>query len=78
MTPLDPWDDPIQGNEAMKRLATFSHGPCPVFSGLITGQRLTTKVRTIRAVRGRFINLIRAGSRTWKAVVGRASIFGIE
>jgi hypothetical protein len=71
VTPLDLQGDPIQVNEAMKRLATFSNGPCPAFSGLITGPRLTTKVIPIRTVRGRVTRLILAGRRTWKAVVGQ-------
>jgi hypothetical protein len=71
VTPLDKQGDPIQGNEAVKRLATFSHSPCPVFSGLITGQRLTTKVIPIRARRGPFTDLRLAAPRTWKALVGQ-------
>jgi hypothetical protein len=69
--PLDPHGDPIRGSEAAKRLATFSQGPCPAFSGLIAGQRLTPKVIPIRAIRGRFTSLMLAGRRTWKAIVGQ-------
>ena len=71
VTPLDPQGEPIQVNEAVKRLETFSHGPCPAFSGLITGPRLTTKVIPIWTVRGGVTKLILAGRRTWKEVVGQ-------
>jgi hypothetical protein len=78
ITPLDPHGDPIQGTEAAKRLATFSQGPCPAFSGLIAGQRLTPKVLPIRAVRGRFTNLMLAGCRSWKTVVGQWRRFSAQ
>jgi hypothetical protein len=70
VTPLDPQGNPIQGSEAVKRLATFGQGPCPAFSGLRAGPRSTRKVRPIRGTRGRFTKLILTGNRTWRAVVG--------
>jgi hypothetical protein len=76
--PLDLHGDPIQGTEAAKRLATFSRGPCPAFSGLIAGQRLTPKVIPNRAVRGRFTSLMLAGRRTWKAIVGQWHRFSVQ
>jgi hypothetical protein len=71
VTPLDPQGNPIQGSEAVKRLATFGQGPCPAFSSLIAGSRLTRKVVPIRHARGRLTKLILAGRRTWKAAVGQ-------
>jgi hypothetical protein len=71
VTPLDLHGDPIQGSEAVRRLATFGDGPCPAFSGLIAGPHFTRKVIPIRDVRGRFTKLILVGSRTWKAAVGQ-------
>jgi hypothetical protein len=75
VTPLDPQGEPLLGSEAVKRLDTFSYGPCQAFSGLTAGPRLTSKVIPIQAAR--LTRLTSAGRRTWKAlVVAMASTFG--
>jgi hypothetical protein len=69
VTPLDSQGNPLQRSEAVKRLGTFSCGPCPAFSGLTAGPRLTSKVIPIQTARGRLIKLTSAGRRTWKALM---------
>jgi hypothetical protein len=79
VTPVDPQGGPIQRNEAAKRLATFSHGPCLAFSGLITGPRPEPTVIPIWSVRGRrFARMIRAAGRMWQAGVGHWGRSGVQ
>jgi hypothetical protein len=68
VTPLDSQGNTLQGSEAIRRLDTFSRGPCPAFSGL-TGPRFTSKIIPIHSARGRLTDLTSAGRRAWKAVV---------
>ena len=67
-TALDSHGAPLQGREAIKRLDTFSCGPCPAFSRL-TAPRSTSNLIPIQTARGRFSDLTLAGWRGWKAIV---------
>jgi len=71
VTPLDANGSPIHTSEAAERLATFGLGPCPVFSRLTAGARLTQEVTPLKTFRGRFAALISAGRRAWKLRVWR-------
>jgi hypothetical protein len=73
VTPLDSQGNPLQGSEAVKRLDTFSCGPCPAFSGLTAGPRLTSKVIPIQAAR--LTKLTSAGHRTWKTLMAQWRLF---
>ena len=68
VTPLDSQGNTLQGSEAIKRLDTFSCGPCPAFSRLVS-PRLTAKIISTHAARGRLTELASAGCRAWKAFV---------
>jgi hypothetical protein len=69
VTPLDSHGNTLHGDEAIKRLDTFSCGPCPAFNGL--GARRTSKIIPIPIARGRLTDLTMAGRRARKAVVAR-------
>ena len=71
VTPLDANGSPIHTSEAAERLATFGLGPCPVFSRLTGGSRLTQEVTPLKAFRGRLAALISAGRRAWKVRIWR-------
>jgi hypothetical protein len=68
VTPLDSQGNALQGSEAIKRLDTFSCGPCPACSGL-TDPRLTSKVIPIQTARGHLSDLTSACRRAWEAVM---------
>jgi hypothetical protein len=68
VTPLDSQGNTLQGGEAVKRVDTFSYGPCPAFSKLVR-QRLTSKIIPIHFAPARLTGLTSLGFRTWKAVV---------
>jgi hypothetical protein len=70
VTPLDSHGNPLRGTEAIKRLDTFSCGPCPAFSGLAR-PRLKAKIIPIQSASGRLADLTSAGRRVWKAIVAR-------
>jgi hypothetical protein len=72
VTPLDANGRPIQTSEAAERLATFGSGPCPVFSRLTAGSRLTQEVTPLKTFRGRLAALISAGRRAWKVRIWRS------
>jgi hypothetical protein len=55
-TPVDSQGTPLKGSEAIKRLDTFSCGPCPALSRL-TGPRPTSNLIPIQTVRGRLTDL---------------------
>jgi hypothetical protein len=67
-TPVDSQGTPLQGREAIKRLGTFSCGPCPALSRL-TRPRPTSTLIPIHTARGRLTELSSAGWRVWRAVV---------
>jgi hypothetical protein len=71
VTPLDANGSPIQSSEVAQRLATFALGPCPVFSRLTRGPRLTQEVTPLETFRRRFAALILSGRRAWKVRVWR-------
>jgi hypothetical protein len=71
VTSLDLNGNPLQGAEAAERLATFGLGPCPVFSRLTGGPRLTQEVTPLETFRGPLVSLILAGCRAWKVRVWR-------
>jgi len=71
VTPLDENGSAIQSSEAAERLATFGLGPCPAFSRLTAGPRLTQEVTPSEMFRGRLAALISAGRRAWKVRVWR-------
>jgi hypothetical protein len=71
VSPLDTNGNPIHTSEAAERLATFGLGPCPVFSRLPAGARVTQQVTPPKTFRGRLAALISAGRRAWKVRVWR-------
>jgi hypothetical protein len=68
VTALDSQGNTLRGSEAVKRLDTFSWGPCAAFNGLM-GARLTSKIIPIHSARGRLTCLSSAGHRAWKALM---------
>jgi hypothetical protein len=71
VTPLDSQGNTLLGNEAIRRLNTFSSGPCAAFSGLI-GARFTSNIIPIHSAWGRLTYLISAGRRAWKALMAHS------
>jgi hypothetical protein len=68
VTPLDSQGNTLQGSEAIRRLNTFSSGPCAAFGGL-TGPRFASKIIPIHTARERLTYLTSAGRRAWKALM---------
>jgi hypothetical protein len=68
VTALDLQGNTLRGSEAIKRLHTFSSGPCAAFNGL-TGPRFTSKIIPIHSARGRLTCLTSAGHRAWQALM---------
>jgi hypothetical protein len=68
VSPLDSQGNALQGSEAIKRLGTFSYGPCAAFNGPM-GARLTSKIIPIHSARGRLTYLASAGRRAWRALM---------
>jgi hypothetical protein len=72
VTPLDLNGYPVQGVEAADRLATFSLGPCPVFSHWIGNSRLTQQITAVETIRTRFVSLLLFLSAPLQRLISRA------
>jgi hypothetical protein len=70
VTAVDSEGNTLQGSEAIRRLDTFSLGPCPAFSRFM-GPRLTSKIIPVHSAHGRLTDLISAGRRAWKAFMAQ-------
>jgi hypothetical protein len=68
VSPLDSQGNALQGSEAIKRLGTFSCGPCAAFNGPM-GARLTCKLIPIHSARGRLTYFASAGRRARRALM---------
>jgi hypothetical protein len=71
VTPLDQDGNLLRAPEAGKRLATFSVGPCPVFSEAVANARLTQPVTRSDVPRGRLAAVFHAMSHIWKRFKSR-------
>jgi hypothetical protein len=70
VTAVDSEGNTLQGSEAIRRLDTFSRGPCPAFSRLM-GPRFTSKIIPIHSAHRRLTDLTSAGRRAWKAFMAQ-------
>jgi hypothetical protein len=57
VTPLNLNGYPVHGVEAADRLATFSLGPCPVFSHRTGNSRLTQEITAVETIRTRLLSI---------------------